>query len=68
MFIDLSCGKCDQSLSVESEDNDALWSLIHRFANGHSACGFIAPVGKDDIPVEEVKRKMVQPRKFAEDD
>lgn len=68
MFIDLSCGKCDQSLSIDSEDNDALWSLVHRFANGHAGCGFIAPVGKTDIPVEEVKRKMVQPRKFAEDD
>lgn len=68
MYIDFSCGKCDVSLSMESNDEASLWSMVHRFSRAHEACGFVSPVSVTDIPVEEVKRKLVQPRIHAEDE
>lgn len=68
MYIELSCGRCEHRVAIDSDDDTAVWSMVHRFSNAHTECGFISPVGATDIPVEEVKRRLVQPRKFAEDD
>lgn len=71
MFIDLQCGKCEQSLSMESEDNDAMWGIVHRFAEAHLGCGFISPMRQVDVEVSAMNQKtvkLIQPRKFAEDD
>lgn len=43
MFVDMLCGSCDSALNVDSEDDDAVWMLVHRFATAHADCGFMAP-------------------------
>lgn len=59
MYTELACGHCDSSLQVESEEEDAVWLLIHRFANAHADCGFMTPLADSD---ESPARKVIKPR------
>ena len=40
MFVDFNC-TCDSHLQMDSENEDALWSLVWRFVNQHAQCGFV---------------------------
>jgi hypothetical protein len=46
MYIDLSCGKCESGLAldtVEEEMETFTLDLIHRFTQAHESCGYITP-------------------------
>jgi len=64
MYVELHCGACESSFQVESEEEDPVWLMIHRFSNAHADCGFMTPASGDgDLPL---KRKVIKPR-LAED-
>jgi hypothetical protein len=65
VFIDFSCGKCEVSMVIDSEDDTMMWSIVNRFAKAHASCGFASPL-MEETPVE--KKKLVQPGKFALED
>ena len=43
MRAELECGNCGCRLELESdyEYDESVFSLLHRFANAHVACGFV---------------------------
>jgi hypothetical protein len=43
--FELVCGRCGSSLalSVGEEHDTLVMDLVHRFAQAHESCGFIAP-------------------------
>lgn len=43
MFVDMVCGACESSLNIDSEETDAVWMVVYRFANAHAGCGFMVP-------------------------
>jgi hypothetical protein len=62
MFVEMVCGACESSINIDSEEEDAVWMVVHRFANAHAGCGFMAPVHLDaEIPsgVKVIKPRMV---------
>lgn len=50
MSIDLICGFCDSSFSINmaKESEGLLLPLVTRFCNSHSFCGYVTPAGQDD--------------------
>jgi len=65
MFVELNCGQCASSLSLEADDETAVWIITNRFANAHTSCGFVAPSQMSDSEGSFTK-KMVWPRIIAE--
>lgn len=43
MFVEMVCGSCESSINIDSEEEDAVWMIVHRFANAHAGCGFMSP-------------------------
>lgn len=59
MYIDLVCGRCESSLSLDTTDNSDVetfsFDLIHRFTKAHEACGFIAPASQLESNTRSIK-------------
>ena len=62
MFIEMSCGKCESTFQVDTEQDDAAWMMAHRFANAHVICGFVAPPLGDMPGAGKTKTKVIKPR------
>lgn len=61
MYVEMTCGRCESYFQIDSEDEDPVWLMAHRFANGHADCGFMAPsTGDEDLPL---KKKIIKPRR-----
>jgi hypothetical protein len=62
MFVEMLCGGCESHLSLDGEDNESgVWLLVHRFANAHSRCGYMAA---SEVAVNEpTKTTSVSPRR-----
>ena len=60
MFIEMVCGRCESSLNLDAEEEDAVWMLVHRFANAHAECGFMVPSHID--PEFSGGVKVIKPR------
>lgn len=61
MFVEMTCGSCEAHFQMDAEDNDTgVWSLVYRFTDAHSACGYVAPVRQDPVErhVRMVKAKV----------
>jgi superfamily II DNA/RNA helicase len=64
MYVDLSCGKCESSMALDTSDEEMetfSLDLIHRFTKAHEDCGFIAPTA-----IQSPNTKTVRP--FKSDD
>lgn len=60
MFVEMNCGRCESYFQIESEEEDPLWLLVHRFTNSHVECGFMTPTAtEEDGPI---KKKIIKPR------
>lgn len=68
MYIDLGCGPCESHLTMEGEDDSAIWLMTYRFCAAHLTCGFIVPPATTDTPIDEVRRKPLKPRNYVEDE
>jgi hypothetical protein len=51
MFVELTCGRCEAHMQVDSEDDTGVWMLTWRFSEAHVGCGFIVPKAKTDVTV-----------------
>ena len=60
MFTEMNCGHCECFFQIESEEEDAVWLLVHRFLDAHTDCGFVATVNKDSSV--SFKKKVIKPR------
>lgn len=61
MYTELNCGHCESYFQVDSEEEDAVWMMIHRFSTAHADCGFMAPTGTE--PATPLKKKVIKPRR-----
>jgi hypothetical protein len=63
MYVEMLCGGCESHLSLDGDDNESgAWLLVHRFANAHSRCGYMAVA--ESIGVNEPTRTTsVSPRR-----
>lgn len=61
MYTELTCGHCDSYFTMDSEDEVALWSLVHRFAEAHVECGYMSP--SSAVPDSEFKTKVIKARR-----
>jgi len=59
MHVDMTCGYCEATLSLGSEEESAVWMLVHRFANAHVPCGFVTSI-VTDYEEPEVKNKFLK--------
>jgi hypothetical protein len=59
MHVDMTCGYCEGSLSLSSEEESAVWMLVHRFANAHVPCGFVTSI-VTDYEEPEIKNKFLK--------
>jgi hypothetical protein len=77
--LELVCGFCDSSVTVHSvtSGEKILISILQRFCNAHSACGFVTPLGQDDsdelsktanIPVGRVSKRKLRLRDLPVED
>lgn len=61
MFVEMTCGRCDSILQIDSDEEDPVWLMAHRFATAHTECGFMTQtVSEDSLPV---KKKIIKPRR-----
>lgn len=60
MFTEMNCGSCESYFQIESEEEDAVWLLIHRFTAAHADCGFVSPTMEDTAV--SFKKKVIKPR------
>lgn len=60
MYTEMTCGTCDSYFQVDSEQEDAVWMMMHRFANAHSECGFMAP--NQGEAALNLTKKVIKPR------
>ena len=59
MYVDMSCGRCDSSFSIDAEVEDPVWVLLNRFANAHAECGYMTSLqDSEDSPAH----KIIMPR------
>lgn len=61
MYLDLACGPCGSSLSLDTADEGGLetfsFDLIHRFTKAHEACGFIVPTATNSTEVQPFNKE-----------
>ena len=60
MYTEMNCGHCESFFQIESDAEDAVWLLIHRYLDAHVECGFVART-KDEAPAS-FKKKIIKPR------
>lgn len=59
MYVEMNCGRCESSFSLDTEEEDPVWMLLARFANAHADCGYMTALPEsDDSPA----RKVIKPR------
>lgn len=63
MYVEMACGRCEATFSLDSDEEDPFWVLVTRFANAHAECGFMTPMA--DLP-EPPSRRMIMPRLVGE--
>jgi hypothetical protein len=64
MFVELNCGRCESYIHLDSEEEDPVWLMAHRFSNAHAECGFMTPSSAEqDTPL---KKKVIKPRRHDE--
>lgn len=64
MYVEMNCGRCESFFHVDSEEEDAVWLLTHRFANAHAECGFMSVTSEE--PSLPLKKKVIKPRRSEE--
>jgi hypothetical protein len=42
MVVDLCC-VCEAHMVIDGDNDDAIWTMVHRFAGAHLGCGFALP-------------------------
>lgn len=60
MFTEMNCGACESYFQIESEEEEAVWLLVHRFMDSHVDCGFVSPTVGDSLV--SFKKKVIKPR------
>lgn len=60
MFTEMNCGSCESYFQIDSEEEDAVWLLVHRFMDAHVDCGFVNPTAGDSLV--SFKKKVIKPR------
>ena len=67
MYIEMVCGACESYFNCDVDDDEAnaLWMMMHRFANAHVECGYMTRIAQEDDPESSestVRRKVIKPR------
>lgn len=56
MYCELTCGRCEAHLQMDTENEDGAWLLVLRYAEAHVECGFVTPAAKTD---DQPRRRVV---------
>lgn len=65
MFVEMSC-QCGATLQLDGVNDTFTLLMSNRFANSHTACGYVTPLSDDTT--KPTRREAPKPKALKEDD